>query len=262
MPGLTSGAGTRGGVGSQALRRQEGQVPMVLTEVGSQGRAQLCRYYSRRTEPVVEGPFVRVPWASVRYTLRGVLEFCHCNRGHGYPWSRQRCRGDGGEGGRRHLGPLPLGVCRRRKHPHDGGRPHPSALQMAQCQRGAHPKGAGASPQGYPLPQGVAVPPRRRPAPLLRVPPPRWPTAPKDWIPGAVPAYPAEVVIGGRVARTTWRETMYHGGYPIKVTTAVKDTREANDWARELRVCSQLPDALPRDTTLHCLLVALLGVQG
>ena len=49
---------------------------MVLTEVGSQGRAELCRYCSCRTERVVEGPFVRVPWAPVRHTLCGVLEFC------------------------------------------------------------------------------------------------------------------------------------------------------------------------------------------
>ena len=65
-------------------------------------------------------------------------------------------------------------------------------------------------------------------APLLRMPPPRWQTAPKDWIPGAVPAYRAEVVIGGLVAKTTWIETVYHGGYPIKVTTAMKDV-EAKD---------------------------------
>ena len=98
-------------------------------------------------------------------------------------------------------------------------------------------------------------------APLLRVPPPRWQAAPKDWIPGAVPAYLAEVVIGGRVAKTTRMETVYHRGYPIKVTTAMKDTMEAKDWAPELRVCCQPPDALPSDTRLHRLLVALLGVQ-
>ena len=33
---------------------------MVLTEVGSQGRAALCRYCPRLTKRVVEGPFVRV----------------------------------------------------------------------------------------------------------------------------------------------------------------------------------------------------------
>ena len=48
---------------------------MVLTEVGSQGRAELCRYSSRRTERVVEGPLIRVPWALVRHTLRGYLNF-------------------------------------------------------------------------------------------------------------------------------------------------------------------------------------------
>ena len=93
------------------------------------------------------------------------------------------------------------------------------------------------------------------------MPPPRWQTAPKDWIPGAVPAYPVGVVIGGRVAKITRMETVYHGGYPIKVTTAMKDTMEANDWALELRVCCQPPDALPSDTRLHRLLLALLGVQ-
>ena len=105
---------------------------MVLTEVGSQGRAELSRHRSRRTERVVEGPFVRVPSAPVRYTLRGVLEFCHCSRGYGYPWSRRQCRGDGDKGGRRRLGPLPIGVFRRRRHPYDGGRPQPRALKLAQ----------------------------------------------------------------------------------------------------------------------------------
>ena len=38
-----------------------------------------------------------------------------------------------------------------------------------------------------------------------------------------MPAYPAEVVIGGRVAETTRIETVYHGGYFIKVTSAMKD---------------------------------------
>ena len=98
-------------------------------------------------------------------------------------------------------------------------------------------------------------------APMLRVPPLRWQAAPKDWIPGALPAYPAEVVIRGRVAKTTRMETVYHGGHPIKVTTAMKDTMEAKDWAPELRVCCQPPDALPSDTRPHRLLVALLGVQ-
>ena len=98
-------------------------------------------------------------------------------------------------------------------------------------------------------------------APLLRVPPPRWQAAPKDWIPGAVPAYPAEAVIRGRVAKTTRMETVYHKGYAVKVTTAMKDTMEAKDRTPELQECSQPPDTLPSDTRLHRLLVALLGVQ-
>ena len=98
-------------------------------------------------------------------------------------------------------------------------------------------------------------------APLLRVPPPRWQAAPKDWIPSAVPAYPAEVVIGGRVAKTTRMETVYHRECAIKVTTAMKDSMAAKEWTPELRVCCQPPDALPSDTRLHRLLVALLGVH-
>ena len=98
-------------------------------------------------------------------------------------------------------------------------------------------------------------------APLLRVLPPRWQAAPKEWIPSAVPAYPAEVVIGGRVAKTNRVENVYHGGYPVKVTIAMKDTMEAKDYAPELRVCCQPPDTLPSDTRLHHLLVALLGIQ-
>ena len=72
-------------------------------------------------------------------------------------------------------------------------------------------------------------------APLLRVPPPRWQAAPKDWILSAVPAYLADVVTGGRVAKTSRKETAYHGGYRIKVTTAIKDAMEAKDWAPELQ---------------------------
>ena len=98
-------------------------------------------------------------------------------------------------------------------------------------------------------------------APLLRVPPPRWQAMPKDWIPSVVPAYPAKAVIGGRVANTTRVETVYHRGYAIKVTTAMKDTMEAKDWAPELRVCCQPPNTLPSHTRLHRLLEALLGVQ-
>ena len=54
---------------------------------------------------------------------------------------------------------------------------------------------------------------------------------------------------------------MYHREFAVKVTTAMKDTMEAQKWAPDLRVCCQHPDALPSDTRLHRLLVALLGVQ-
>ena len=84
-------------------------------------------------------------------------------------------------------------------------------------------------------------------APLLRVPPPRWQTMPKALIPGAVPAYPPEVLIGGRVAETSGMETVYHGGYPIKVMTAMKDAMEANDWAPELLVSRQPPNTVLSD---------------
>ena len=97
--------------------------------------------------------------------------------------------------------------------------------------------------------------------PRLRAPTPRWQAAPKDWVPGAIPAYPAEAVIGGQVAKTTKDETVYHSGFAVKVTTAMKDPMEAENWAQELRVCCQPPDALPSDTRLHRLVVALLGVQ-
>ena len=56
-------------------------------------------------------------------------------------------------------------------------------------------------------------------------------------------------------------EAVYHGGYPVKVTTAMTDTMEAKDWVPELRVCCQPSDTLPSDTRLHRLLVALLGIQ-
>ena len=99
------------------------------------------------------------------------------------------------------------------------------------------------------------------PVPLLRAPSPRWQAAPKDWIPGALPEYLAEAVIKGRVAKTTKEETVYHKGHALKVSTAMKETMEAERWAPELRVCCQPPDAMPSDTRLHRLLVALLGVQ-
>ena len=98
--------------------------------------------------------------------------------------------------------------------------------------------------------------------PLLRVPTPRWQATPKSWIPGAVPAYSAEAVIGGRVAKTTKEETVYHRGCAMKVSTVMKDTMEAEHRAPELLVCRHPPDALPGDTRLHRLLVAPLGVQA
>ena len=63
------------------------------------------------------------------------------------------------------------------------------------------------------------------------------------------------------MAKTTKTETVYHKGFAVKVTTAMKDAMEAENWAPELRVCCQPPDALLSDTRLHRLLVALLGVQ-
>ena len=75
------------------------------------------------------------------------------------------------------------------------------------------------------------------------------------------PAYPAEAVIGGRLAKTTKTETVYHRGFAVKVATTMKDAMEAENWTPELRVYCQPPDAPPSDTRLHRLLVALLGVQ-
>ena len=96
---------------------------------------------------------------------------------------------------------------------------------------------------------------------LLRAPPPRWQAAPKDWIPGAVPEYQAKAVVGGRVANTTKEEIVYHRGHALRVSTAMKETMEAERWAPELRVCCRPLDAMPSNTRLHRLLVALLGVQ-
>ena len=96
---------------------------------------------------------------------------------------------------------------------------------------------------------------------LLWAPRPRWQAAPKDWIPSAVPTCPAEAVIGGRVAKTTQMETVYHNGCAVRVTTAMKDTMEAENWAYELRVCCQPPGTLLSDFGLHRLLVAFLSVQ-
>ena len=97
--------------------------------------------------------------------------------------------------------------------------------------------------------------------PLLREPPPRWQAAPKDWIPAAIPAYQAEVVIGGQAAKTTRMTTVYHRGQPLRVTAAMQETMEVEEWVPELRVCHQPPGTLPSDTRLHRLLVALPGIQ-
>ena len=63
------------------------------------------------------------------------------------------------------------------------------------------------------------------------------------------------------MAKTTRVESVYHGGHPVKVTTAMKDTMQAADWVPQIRVCHQPPGTLPSDTRLHRLLVALLGIQ-
>ena len=73
--------------------------------------------------------------------------------------------------------------------------------------------------------------------PLLREPTPRWQAAPKDWIPSAVPTYQADVIIGGRAAKTTRTVTIYHRGQPLRVTAAMQDAMETAGWAPELRVC-------------------------
>ena len=65
----------------------------------------------------------------------------------------------------------------------------------------------------------------------------------------------------GRVAKTTKEETVYHRGCAVKVSTAMKDTMEAEHLALEPHVCCEPPDALPSDTRLHRLLVAPLGVK-
>ena len=97
--------------------------------------------------------------------------------------------------------------------------------------------------------------------PLLREPTPRWQAAPKDWIPRAVPTYQAEVIVGGRAAKTTRMETIYHRGQPLRMTAALQDTMETAGWASEPRVCQQPPGTLPSDTRLHRLRVALLDIQ-
>ena len=63
------------------------------------------------------------------------------------------------------------------------------------------------------------------------------------------------------MAKTTKDEIVYHRGGAVKVSTAMRDTMEAEYWAPELRVCSQPPGELPSDTRLHRLQVALLDLR-
>ena len=91
---------------------------------------------------------------------------------------------------------------------------------------------------------------------------PRWQAAPKDWIPGDVATYSMEAVVGGRGAKTTKAETVYHRGYVVKVSIAMKATIEAEHWAAELRVYCQPNDAMLNDTWLYRLLMALRGMQA
>ena len=128
-------------------------------------------------------------------------------------------------------------------------------------ERGTNPKGEGACPPRYLRPQGVACPPqRRRGAPCAGT-----PTTVAGCAQGQDPERRTRVSCGsghwGRVAKTTRVETVYHRGYAVKVTIAMKDTMEAKDWTPELPVCCRPPDTLPSDTRLHYLLVPLLGVQ-
>ena len=63
------------------------------------------------------------------------------------------------------------------------------------------------------------------------------------------------------MAKTTNEETMHHKGCALTVSSAMKDTMEAERWAPKLRGCYQPADALPSDNRLHPLLVAFLSVQ-
>ena len=54
---------------------------------------------------------------------------------------------------------------------------------------------------------------------------------------------------------------MYHTGHALKVSTAMKETMEAERWAPGLWVCCQPPDAMPSDTRQHRLLMVLLWEQ-
>ena len=70
--------------------------------------------------------------------------------------------------------------------------------------------------------------------PSLREPPPRWQAPPKDWILGAVLQHQAQAMVGGRVAKTTKEDTIYHKGLALRVSTAMKETMDADRWASEL----------------------------
>ena len=41
-----------------------------------------------------------------------------------------------------------------------------------------------------------------------------------------MPTYQAEVIVGGRAAKTTRMETIYHRGQPLRITAALHDTME------------------------------------
>ena len=70
----------------------------------------------------------------------------------------------------------------------------------------------------------------------MRAPLPRRQAAPKHFIRSLGAAHSAGAVIGGRVAKTTGMETVYQRGWAVKVTAAMKDTRESENLAPELRV--------------------------
>ena len=121
-----------GRVGGQAVRCQKGQVPVVLAEVGLQGRVELGRQRTHLAERVVQGPLVHVPWALVRHALRGVFELCRRGRSDCNPWPRRHCCGYPNQGGRQRPRPLPVRRRRLPGQPDDGWRPYPRALEMVQ----------------------------------------------------------------------------------------------------------------------------------
>ena len=118
-----------------------------------------------------------------------------------------------------------------------------------------------ARPQGDPGATSVAGPPRCGTGPAPEGTHAAMARAPKDRIPRAVPTYQAEVIVGGRAAKTTRMETIYHRGQPLRMTAALQDKMETAGWAPEPRVCQQPPGTLPSDTRLHRLLVANLDIQ-